>query len=160
MDTSDIQSLILNLDELIFSHRGEHLDDLERVILEGVLEQQKYAEIAKKNHRSEKYVKDVAGKLWRTISIALGEKVSKTNIKSTLQRYFYSNFYNANVVNSIQIYRDNICLNPTKNEVTESTIYQQAKLETVTELLKEGLTIEQIAKVLKLPLEIVKKQSE
>jgi len=159
MDISDIQALLLNIDELIFSQRGKHLDDLELVILEGALDKQKYGEIAKKNHHSEKYVKDVAAKLWQTISIALGEKVSKTNIKSSLQRYYCSNLSNTisntNVVNSVQIYKDNICLTPSENDLRESI-----KLETVSELLKEGLSIEQIAKVLKLPVELIKKQSE
>lgn len=159
MNIYDIQALLLNIDELIFSQRGKHLDDLELVILEGALDKQKYGEIAKKNHHSEKYVKDVAAKLWKTLSTALGQKVSKNNIKSSLQRYYCSNFSpsisNTNVVNSVQIYKDNICLTPSENDLRESI-----KLETVSELLKEGLSIEQIAKVLKLPVELIKKQSE
>jgi len=155
MNIYDIQALLLNIDELIFSQRGKHLDDLELVILEGALDKQKYGEIAKKNHHSEKYVKDVAAKLWKTLSIALGQKVSKNNIKSSLQRYYYYSNSNTNVVNIVQIYKDNICLTPSENDLREST-----KLETVSELLKEGLSIEQIAKVLKLPVELIKKQSE
>ena len=155
MNIYDIQALLLNIDELIFSQRGKHLDDLELVILEGALDKQKYGEIAKKNHHSEKYVKDVAAKLWKTLSTALGQKVSKNNIKSSLQRYYYYSNSNTNVVNSVQIYKDNICLTPSENNLRESI-----KLETVSELLKEGLSIEQIAKVLKLPVELIKKQSE
>ena len=156
MDTSHIQSLVSTVDELIFSHTGEHLDDLQQAILEGTFDHQKYAEIAKKNHRSEKYVKDLAGKLWQTLSAALGEQVSKSNLKSTLQRYHYSNF--SNVVNSVQINRGNICTGLPENEVESSKVYQQAKLEVVTELIQEGLSIEQIARVLKLPLELVQQQ--
>ncbi len=120
MNIYDIQALLLNIDELIFSQRGKHLDDLELVILEGVLDKQKYGEIAKKNHHSEKYVKDVAAKLWKTLSIALGQKVSKNNIKSSLQRYYYYSNSNTNVVNSVQIYKDNICLTPSENDLRES----------------------------------------
>jgi VIT1/CCC1 family predicted Fe2+/Mn2+ transporter len=156
MDTSDIQSLVSTVDELIFSHTGGHLDDLQQAILEGAFDHQKYAEIAKKNHRSEKYVKDIAGKLWQTLSAALGEEVSKSNIKSSLQRYYYSNF--SNVVNSVQINRGNICTGLPEKELKPSEIYQQAKLEAVTELIKEGLSIEQIARALKLPLELVQEQ--
>jgi DNA-directed RNA polymerase specialized sigma24 family protein len=159
MDTSDVQSLVSTVDELIFSHTGEHLDDLQQAILEGAFDHQKYAEIAKKNHRSEKYVKDLAGKLWQTISAALGEKVSKSNIKSTLQRYYY-NFAHNDVVNAVQINRGNICTNLPENESKQSEIYEQAKLEVVTELIKEGLSIEQIARALKLPLELVQEQIE
>jgi hypothetical protein len=160
MDRSDVQTLVSTINEVMFSHTGEHLDDLQQSILEGVFDHQKYAEIAKKNHRSEKYIKDVAGQLWQTLSNALGEKVSKANIKSTLQRYHNYNFYNANVVNGVKIYKNNICLNQPELDLTQSKIYQQAKLETATELLKEGLSIEQIAKVLKLPIELIKEQSQ
>lgn len=156
MKASEIQSLVAIVDELIFSHTGEHLDDLQQAILEGAFDHQKYAEIAKKNHRSEKYVKELAGKLWQTLSAALGEEVSKSKIKSTLQRYYYSNF--SNVVNSVQINRGNICTSLPENELKQSEIYQQAKLEAVTELINEGLSIEQIARVLKLPLELVQQQ--
>lgn len=160
MNTSDVQQLISTVDELIFSYTGEHLDDLQQAILEGAFNHQKYAEIAQKNHLSQKYVKEVGGKLWQTISTALGEEVSKSNIKSTLQRYYYSNFYHSNVVNGLQIYRDNICNNFPENELKQSKlkIYQQAKLEAVPELIKEGMSIEQIARVLKLPLELVQQQ--
>ena len=75
MNASDVQSLVAIVDELIFSHTGEHLDDLQQALLEGAFDHQKYAEIAKNNHRSEKYVKDLAGKLWQTLSEALGEEV-------------------------------------------------------------------------------------
>ncbi|MDJ0527440.1 MAG: ATPase, partial [Microcystis sp. M53600_WE12] len=37
---------------------------------------------------------------------------------------------------------------------------EEYKLEIATELMKEGLTVEQIARVLKLPLELVKEQLE
>ena len=159
MDTSNVQSLIVTVDELILSHTGEHLDDLQQAILEGALDHQKYAEIAKENHRSEKYVKDVAGKLWQTISAALGEEVSKSNIKSSLQRYSY-NFAHNNVVNAVQINKGNICNKLPQDKLKGSEIYQQAKLEAVTELIKEGLSIEQIARALKLPLELVQEQIE
>jgi len=156
MNASDVQSLVAIVDELIFSHTGEHLDDLQQALLEGAFDHQKYAEIAKNNHRSEKYVKDLTGKLWQTISEALGEEVSKSNIKSSLQRYYYSNF--SNVVNSVQINRGNICTGLPESKLKQSKIYQQAKLEAVNELIKEGLSVEQIARVLKLPLELVQEE--
>jgi hypothetical protein len=156
MNASDVQSLVAIVDELIFSHTGEHLDDLQQALLEGAFDHQKYAEIAKNNHRSEKYVKDLAVKLWQTISEALGEEVSKSNIKSSLQRYYYSNF--SNVVNSVQINRGNICTGLPESKLKQSKIYQQAKLEAVNELIKEGLSVEQIARVLKLPLELVQEE--
>ncbi len=158
MNSSDAQSLIVTIDELIFSHTGEHLDDLQFEILEGVIDHQKYAEIAQKNNRSQKYVKETAGKLWKTLSEILGEEVNKANLKSSIQRYYYSNF--SNVVNSIQINRGNICAGLPESELKLSNLAQEAKLEIATELIKEGLTIKQIAKVLKLPVELVEAQIE
>jgi predicted Ser/Thr protein kinase len=84
MNSFDLQSLIITIDDLIFSHTGEHLDDIQSEILEGVIDHHKYAEIASKNNRSEKYVKDVAGKLWKTLSEILGKEVNKANLKSSL----------------------------------------------------------------------------
>jgi hypothetical protein len=158
MNSFDIQSFIITIDELVFSHTGEHLDDLQHEILEGVVNHQKYAEIAQKNHLSQKYIKETAGKLWKTLSEILGEEVSKANIKSSLQRYYHSNF--SNVINSIQINKGNICTGLSEKELKQSNIYQQAKLETIPELIKEGLTIEQITRALKLPLDLVRSQLE
>ncbi|MDJ0843353.1 ATPase [Crocosphaera sp.] len=158
MNVYDIQSLISTVDKLIFSHTGEHLDDLETAILEGTFDHQKYADIANNIHRSEKYVKDMAAQLWRKVSNALGEEVNKSNIKSSLQRYYYYNFYNSSVINTRTINKSHICTGLSDNDSQLDKIKLEAKLEAVPELIKEGLTIEKIAKILKLPLEIVEKE--
>jgi hypothetical protein len=161
MKTFDIQSLIFTIDDLIFSHTGKHLDDLQQAILEGVLNHQKYSEIAQTHHLSSKYVKDTAGKLWKTLSEVLGEEVSKSNIKSTLGRYYSSNvFHSSRIKDVIQINSGNFCTEKLDNESSSSNLKQQTKLEIATELHQEGLSIEQIAKVLKLPLELVKAEVE
>lgn len=158
MNTSNVRSLIATVDEIVFSHRGEHLDDLEEAILEGTLDYQKYAEIAKNTKRSEKYVKYVAGRLWQSLSSALGEEISKSNIKSSLQRHYHSTFSHSNVINSIKVNKGNICTSFPEYELKQSGTHQQSKLETVAELIKEGLSVEQIARALKLPLELVQEQ--
>ena len=82
-----------------------------------------------------------------------------SNIKSTLRRYHYSNFSNyKNIKEIVQINSGNVCSNLPNNELKQPKTYQEAKLETVPELVKEGLSIEQIARVLKLPLELVQQQ--
>ena len=160
MDIPPFQLLINQIDELIFAETGENLDDLQYNILEGALKQLKYKEIAKKNRRSEKYVQDVAGKLWQNLSEVLGKKVGKSNIKSTLQRYYYSNF--SNVVkgeNNLQVNKSNICTNPPEeNESQDKQVYSAPHLKVVPELIREGLTVEQIARVFQLPLDIVQQQ--
>ena len=160
MNRSDVESLIITIDELIFSHTGEHLDDLQHEILEGVIDHQKYADIAQKNNRSQKYVKETAGKLWKTLSEILDEGVNKSNLKSSIKRYCYYNVANNHVVNAVQVNRGNICNKLLDNESNLSRFEQATKLEIVTKLIQEGLTIEQISKVLQLPLELVKEEIE
>ncbi|MFM2026490.1 MAG: hypothetical protein RLZZ339_1207 [Cyanobacteriota bacterium] len=159
MNNFDIHSLITTVDNLIFSYTGENLDDVQSEILEGVINHQKYTEIAKNHHRSEKYVKDVAGKLWKTLSEILGEEVNKANLRSSLRRYYY-NVANNNVVNGVQINKGHICNQLPENQLQKFDPEEEYKLEIATELMKEGLTVEQIARVLKLPLELVKEQLE
>lgn len=156
MNVFDIQSLITTIDNLIFSYTGEHLDDVQSEILEGVINHQKYIEIAKHHHRSDKYVKDVAGKLWKTLSKILGEEVNKANLKSSLRRYYYNVAKDKDNVFRIKINDKNICNNVRENQLRKQTFDEEYKLETAKELIKEGLTIEQISRVLKLPLELVK----
>ncbi|MGB5768824.1 MAG: ATPase [Crocosphaera sp.] len=161
MNVFDIQSLITTVDELIFSHTGEHLDDLQWEILEGVVNHQKYDEIAKNHHRSPKYVRDTAGKLWNTLSEILGEDVNKSNVKSSIKRYCYYNFYHyRNLKDVIQINSSNFCTGSPEKESQSSNVAQETKIKIATELIKEGLSVEQISRVLELPLELVKEQIE
>ncbi|WP_069791186.1 ATPase [Cyanobacterium sp. IPPAS B-1200] len=157
MSTFDVQCLIFNIDELIFSNTGEHLDDLQCQILEGVINHKKYREIGKTHHHSEKYVRDIAGKLWQTLSVIIGEKVSKSNFQSSFERYYYQNFSNPiNVKNIISI-NNNFCEEKLENKTILSSLEKEIKQEIAMELMKEGLNIEQIAKILKLPLDLVQK---
>ncbi|NCR74287.1 MAG: ATPase, partial [Microcystis aeruginosa K13-06] len=112
------------------------------------------------HHRSEKYVKDVAGKLWKTLSEILGEEINKANLRSSLRRYYYNVSHNFNVINPVQINKGHICNQLPENQLQKSNLAEESKLEIATELMKEGLTVEQIARVLKLPLELVKEQLE
>ncbi len=43
-----------------------------------------------------------------------------------------------------------------ENELKSSNLSQEAKLEIATELIKEGVDVEIIARVLKLPVELIK----
>ncbi len=160
IETPPFQLIINQIDELIFDETGEHLDDLQYAILEEVLKEKSYKEIAKKKRRSEKYIQGVASKLWKTISEVLGKKVNKKNLKSSLQRYYYTNFSEVvNALNNVKINKGNICFNnPEKEELTEEKKHIEVHLDAIADLIKEGLTAEQIAIVFKLPLEFVQQQ--
>ena len=80
------------LDELVFTKTGKHLEYLQKTILEGVLEGQKYSEIANQSHISEGHVRDVASELWKFLSEVLEEDISKSNIRAILRKtHFYNN---------------------------------------------------------------------
>jgi cephalosporin hydroxylase len=85
MNSFDIQSFIITIDELVFSHTGEPLDDLQHEILEGVVNHQKYAEIAQKNHRSQKYIKETAGN--KSVMVVLDSDHSRQHVKRELVYY-------------------------------------------------------------------------
>lgn len=82
----DIQEVLKLADYLIVTHTGEHLDDLQKTILEGVWQGQKYFDIAENIPCSEGHVRDTASDLWKILSTLSGEEVNKSNLKSALER--------------------------------------------------------------------------
>ncbi|TAE78802.1 MAG: NACHT domain-containing protein [Oscillatoriales cyanobacterium] len=83
-------------DEMVFAQTGKHLDDLQEAILRGTMQSEKYTKIAEESHCNESYVRDVGSKLWQILSEGLGEEVSKTNLRSTMGRFIFSNVSNFN----------------------------------------------------------------
>jgi len=162
----DTQELVSYLDDLLFSSTGNHIDSLQVAILKGVLNGQKYADIAKDYNCSAGHVKDEAYKFWKLLSKALGEEVNKSNFRAKAERIVANNsqFVNSNV----KINKLNLCPNyssyPEKNDdlieedqVIADAIEKKTKRETIPRLLKLGLTPEQIAEALDLSLQEVKK---
>lgn len=84
MDTDSALALV---DALVFDSTGEHLNDLKAAIFQRVWQGQKYLEIAADCGYTEGHVKDIGSTLWRQLSDALGEKVTKRNCRSVLKRY-------------------------------------------------------------------------
>ena len=82
------EQILETANKVIYSVTGQYLIDVEVAILLGAIANQTYEQIAEKSGYSVNYVKrDVGPKLWRLLSQALGEKVSKTNFQQALQRY-------------------------------------------------------------------------
>lgn len=82
----DIAQVVDLLDELLFDKTGEHLDFIQKSVLEGTLQDQTYSEIAVKSGYSESHVGDTASDLWKLLSQLLGEKVRKANVKAILEK--------------------------------------------------------------------------
>lgn len=73
-------------DALVFTVTGKHLNDLQRTILREVRRRRTYRDIAYGLRYTEGHLKDVASQLWQTLSQALGERVTKGNCWSVLER--------------------------------------------------------------------------
>lgn len=120
----NIEQIIEIADNQIFEHQGRHLNDLQRAILEGTLQGRSYADIAKEQHHSEKYIKDSASKLWKSLSQAVGKKVNKFNVKSILGRCSLSS---TNIFKVIQINSGNLKESAPSTE-NDKIIHKQEKI--------------------------------
>jgi DNA-binding transcriptional ArsR family regulator len=88
----DVEEALEFVDHLALTTTGKHLDSLQKAILRGAWNNQKYKEIAAELHRSEKYVKELGFKLWKLLSVALGEEqVSKANFRAKLENLRFGN---------------------------------------------------------------------
>lgn len=63
-----------------------HLNQVQEVVFRQSWQGLSYDEIAKISGYDSGYIKDVGSKLWRHLSLALGEKVTKQSIQKTLRR--------------------------------------------------------------------------
>ena len=83
----DCEQAVKITDDVVFEKTGKHLSDAQRAVIQGTWSRQKYHEIALIYRCTPEYLKqDVGPKLWRLLSDALGEKVSKTNFRAVLER--------------------------------------------------------------------------
>ncbi|MDJ1172292.1 hypothetical protein PMG71_22955 [Roseofilum sp. BLCC_M154] len=148
--------------------------------MKGVLNSKKYEEIAKKYQCSTGHAKDKAYELWQILSDILGEELNKSNFCATIARLGFSNSQHQIIGNPVQIGNLNLCPNPEATELenwdvvnTESTLQNQrptnttvenvlhlTKSNTVSKLSQLGLTAQQIAEVLDLPLDEVTEAME
>ena len=98
----DVQELLRFADGLVFTKTGKHLDDLQQAVVRGTWQGKRYSEISKEVHCTERYVRNVASKLWQTLSEILDEDVMKSNLRSTMERYEFSKVSNFGDFNFIQ----------------------------------------------------------
>ncbi|NJK66203.1 MAG: hypothetical protein HC789_17895 [Microcoleus sp. CSU_2_2] len=165
MNTADILQFV---DEALNAKTGKHLNDLQRKILEGILNRQKYSDIAGNYGCTAGHAKDVGYKLLQMLSDVFDEPVDKGNLESVLERQLNlninfgdrtTNFGNSHTINYI-----NTCSElptPTPDQSQPATPDyndgpDRVKIETIGKLRQLGLKDEQIADVLGLALEVVK----
>ncbi|MDB9453487.1 NB-ARC domain-containing protein [Dolichospermum circinale] len=121
----NIEEIIEIADNQVFEHQGQHLNDLQRAILEGTLQGRTYADIAKEHQHSEKYIKDSASKLWKSLSQAVGKKVNKFNVKSTLGRCSFSS---TNIFKGIQINSGNLFKESAPSSENDEIIHKKEQI--------------------------------
>ncbi len=81
MDTEEALEIA---DRLIYAKTGKHLNDLEREVFLGSWQGQTYEKMYPLN--PEYVEKNVGYKLWKKLSFALGEKVTKKGLRGALER--------------------------------------------------------------------------
>ncbi|MEG5016979.1 MULTISPECIES: NB-ARC domain-containing protein [unclassified Microcoleus] len=93
----NLKEMLNVADRIVFEKTGQHLDDLQEAVLRGTLQRETYKEIAKDFNCSESRIREIGSELWQILSEEFGEKVSKSNFRSTMER-----LQNSNVVNFAQ----------------------------------------------------------
>lgn len=80
----DVQAAIAFVDQLLYTHTGKYLSDLERAVFIGSWQGHTYEKIYPEN--PEYVEKHVGYRLWRKLSEACGEKVTKKQFRGALER--------------------------------------------------------------------------
>jgi AAA-like domain len=88
--------MVFNLDEAIkiancavLAKFNRALTDVEIIVIKGSWKREEYDQIAAKNQYATSYIsQDIAPKLWKSLTEALGEKVKKSNFKEALKRHW------------------------------------------------------------------------
>ena len=134
------------VDEAVYLKTGKHLNDLQRGIIEGTLNRQKYCDIAESYGCSAGHAKDVGYELLEVLSKIFDEPVDKGNLKSVLERQGNLNISFGN--KSISSVNNNIigCLNVGSEQPTATSDKNQTNIETINKLRQFGLSDEQIAR--------------
>ena len=157
----NVQEALAFADEVVFAKTGKHLDDMQVGVIEGVLNRQKYGDIAQGLNCTEGYAKDVGYELWELFSDAFGEDVNKLNLRSALIRKSRISNVTGGVISGNHVARGhligslNVCTSQEESpEFLRGKL--QAKMEAIQRLQAVGLTDEQIAKCLDMTLEEIR----
>ncbi|MEG3849730.1 hypothetical protein QT971_20470 [Microcoleus sp. herbarium19] len=164
----EIPQILQSVDETVCAKTGKHLNDLQRRIIAGILNRQKYAGVAETYGYSDKHVKKVSHELLQMLSDVFGEQVKKSNLESVLERHINVTISlgnkNTGNKNNVNIGYINNCpdasASPLDESQPETPEIQQpsnnytaiAINEIIDKLRQFGLTDEQIAEALNLPL--------
>ena len=160
----DVKELLKFVDESMFAKTGKRLNDLQRQVIEGALNHQKYVDIAESFERSEGHVKDTGYELLQMLSDIFEEPVTKGNLKSVLERQRDINFnigdgnHGNNVSHVIGCVNFNSDRPKSKSEqvpLEKPDSQQNKQISKIKKLQDLGLTDEEIVELLEIPLESI-----
>jgi hypothetical protein len=121
----EIAEVLKLADELIFAKTGEHIDYLQKAILEGTFQGRTYPEIAEATHSSEGHTRDIGSELWKILSEGFGEDITKRNFRAIIKKVEFNNFSSATVKGDVTVNNVNICQerarSPTKPQNSQQT---------------------------------------
>jgi hypothetical protein len=159
----DVKELLKFVDESMFAKTGKRLNDLQRQVIEGALNHQKYVDIAESFERSEGHVKDTGYELLQILSDVFEEPVKKGNLKSVLERQRDINFNIsegnngsiANVINCVNFNSDHPKSKSEQVPLEKPDSQQNKQISKIKRLQDLGLTNGEIAELLEIPLESI-----
>ena len=159
----DVKELLKFVDESMFAKTGKRLNDLQRKVIEGALNHQKYVDIADGFERSEGYVKDTGYELLQMLSDVFEEPVRKGNLKSVLERQRSINFNVCdgsfenigNVINCVSFNSDRTKPKSDKVPLENPNSQRDKQLFKIKKLQGLGLTHNEIAEFLEISLELI-----
>lgn len=165
-----IHEVLQFVDEAVYLKTGKRLNDLQRGIIEGTLKRQKYFDIAESYGCTAGHAKDVGYALLQMLSDVFDEPVDKRNLKSVLERQANLNIsfgdksissISNNIIGCINVGSEQSNTTPDKSQTETPNSQQRSKNQIkikIDKLRQFGLSDEQIAEALELPLEVVKQE--
>ncbi len=160
----DVKELLKFVDESLFAKTGKRLNDLQRQVIEGVLNHQKYVDIAESFERSEGHVKDAGYKLLQMLSEIFEEPVTKGSLKSVLERQRSNVTVNVGDGNVGNIGHISHCVNFNSDSklkanqvpLEKPNSQKEKQIAKIKKLRDLGLTDSEIIELLEIPLELIK----
>lgn len=148
----------------MFAKTGKRLSDLQRKVIEGALNHQKYVDIAESFEKSEGHVKDTGYELLQMLSDIFEEPVSKGNLKSVLERQRSTTFNVSNgsignvgdVINCVNFNSDRTKPKSDQIPLEKPDSQKEKQISKIKKLQDLGLTEDEIVELLEIPLELVK----
>jgi hypothetical protein len=90
----NIKEILQMVDHWVFAETDQHLDDLQKTIIEEISQGKTYKQIADLSGYHENYVGDESRKLFKILSEKLGEEINKHNFFWTVERAINSQLVN------------------------------------------------------------------